>query len=150
MRDAWGLRRSHLVVGQPAWPLKSTMYSLLSIVDILVLLSFLVALRAVRDYRRRGGLPYPPGPRPLPIVGNLFHVPTEFTWLAYTRFAKDYGMNDVLLHALFTMKSVGDVLCFHVLGRVIVVLNSIEATKDLLEKNGDIYSDRAVVPFFEM
>jgi hypothetical protein len=80
------------------------MYSLLSIVDILVLLFFLIALRAVRDYRRRGGLPYPPGPRPLPIVGNLFHVPTEFTWLAYTRLAKDYGMNDGLFHALFTIK----------------------------------------------
>jgi len=47
-------------------------------------------------------------------------------------------------------KLVGDVLCFHVLGRVIVVLNSIKVTKDLLEKNGDVYSDRAVVPFFEM
>ena len=126
------------------------MYSLLSIIDILALLSFLLVIRAVRDHRRRGGLPYPPGPRPLPIVGNLFHVPTEFTWLGFTRFSKEYGMNDILFPALFTMKLVGDVLSFHVFGRVIVVLNSIKATKDLLEKNGDVYSDRAVVPFFEM
>jgi hypothetical protein len=75
------------------------MYSLLSIVDILVLLSFLLVLRAVRDYRRRGGLPYPPGPRPLPLIGNLFHVPTEFTWLAFTRFSEEYGMNVVFLPA---------------------------------------------------
>jgi hypothetical protein len=48
------------------------------------------------------------------------------------------------------MKLAGDVLSFHVFGRVIVVLNSIRVTKDLLEKNGDVYADRAVVPFFEM
>ncbi|KAI0253744.1 cytochrome P450 [Lactifluus subvellereus] len=103
-------------------------------VDVLVLLSFIVALFAIRDYRRRGGLPYPPGPRPLPIVGNLFDIPKEFSWLAYTRFSKKHG----------------DILSFHVFGQVIVVLNSIKATKDLLEKRGDIYSDRPVIPIYDM
>ncbi len=44
----------------------------------------------------------------------------------------------------------GDVLAFHVFGKVIVVLNSLKANKDLLEKRGDIYSDRPVVPIFQM
>jgi hypothetical protein len=69
------------------------MPSLLSIIDLLVLLSFLFALRAIRDYQRRGTLPYPPGPRPLPLIGNLFHIPKNFSWLAYTQFSKKYGMN---------------------------------------------------------
>ena len=48
------------------------------------------------------------------------------------------------------MKPVGDVMSFHVLGRVIVILGSTKATKDLLKKRGGIYSDRPVIPFFEM
>ena len=44
----------------------------------------------------------------------------------------------------------GDVLSFHVFGKVIVVLNSLKANKDLLEKRGDVYSDRPVIPIFEM
>jgi hypothetical protein len=44
----------------------------------------------------------------------------------------------------------GDVLSFHVFGKVIVVLNSLKANKDLLEKRSDFYSDRPVVPIFQM
>lgn len=44
----------------------------------------------------------------------------------------------------------GDVMSFHVLGRVVVILGSTEATKNLLGKRGNVYSDRPVIPFFEM
>jgi hypothetical protein len=108
------------------------------IVYFLFFLSSVFALQAFRasfrDYQRRGGLPYPPGPRPLPIIGNLLCIPTKSSWLGYTRLAKKYG----------------DVMSFHVLGRVVVILGSTKATKDLLEKRGGIYSDRPTIPFFEM
>ncbi len=45
---------------------------------------------------------------------------------------------------------VGDVFSLRVFGQVVVVLNSPKAIKDLLEKRGDIYSDRPVIPFFDM
>ncbi|KAI0253746.1 cytochrome P450 [Lactifluus subvellereus] len=106
----------------------------MSVLDFFAVTSFLAILWAVRDHRRRGGLPYPPGPRPLPIIGNLLDIPREFSWLAYTRFSEKYG----------------NILSFHVFGRVIIVLNIAKATRDLLEKRGDICSDRAVVTFFEM
>lgn len=65
------------------------------IVYSILILSFVLALQAFRasfhDYRRRGRLPYPPGPRRLPIIGNLLNIPTESSWLAYTRLAKKYG-----------------------------------------------------------
>ena len=51
---------------------------------------------------------------------------------------------------LVNMSSAGDVLSLHVFGQVIIVLNSFKATKDLLEKRGEVYSDRPVIPFFEM
>jgi hypothetical protein len=44
----------------------------------------------------------------------------------------------------------GDILSFRVFGQVIVVLNSAKATKDLLERRGNIYSDRPVIPIHEM
>jgi hypothetical protein len=62
-----------------------------SIIDIFAVLLFLVAIRAIRDYQRRKGLPYPPGPRPLPILGNVLDIPKQFPWLAYSKFSKKYG-----------------------------------------------------------
>ena len=56
----------------------------------------------------------------------------------------------LLVFVPFKMSSPGDVLSFHVFGQVIIVLNSVRATKDLLEKRGEIYSDRPVIPFYEM
>jgi hypothetical protein len=67
------------------------MAPLLPIVDFLLFLSLFAALKAFRDHRRRGGLPYPPGPRPVPLIGNLLDIPRESSWLAYTELAKKYG-----------------------------------------------------------
>jgi hypothetical protein len=58
---------------------------------ILVLVSSIAAFLAIRDYQKRQGLPYPPGPRPLPLIGNLFDVPKEFSWLRYARLSQKYG-----------------------------------------------------------
>jgi hypothetical protein len=65
---------------------------LTAVLDILVLVSSLAAFLAIRDRRRRRGLPYPPGPRPLPLVGNLLDIPKEFSWLSYTHLSKKHGM----------------------------------------------------------
>lgn len=55
-----------------------------------------------------------------------------------------------LFKGLLRTELAGDVISFNILGRVVIVLGSTKATKDLLEKSGDIYSDRPVIPFFEM
>ena len=33
----------------------------------------------------------PPGPPPLPIIGNAFRMPKELPWLKYAEWAKQYG-----------------------------------------------------------
>jgi len=41
-------------------------------------------------------------------------------------------------------------MSFHVFGKVIVILNSAKATKELFERRGEIYSDRPAIPIHEM
>ena len=41
-------------------------------------------------------------------------------------------------------------MSFSVLGQRLVIINSYKAAKDLLDKRGEIYSDRPVVPVFKM
>ena len=120
--------------------------------DILVLVTSLVAFLVIRDFQRRRGLPYPPSPRPLPLLGNLFDIPKKFSWLSYLRFSKKHGKIYFTVNGLvrLTEEMTGDILSFHVFGKVIVVINSYETNKDLLERRAEIYSDRPVFPIFEM
>lgn len=44
------------------------------------------------DWKARSqGLPLPPGPRPLPIVGNVFDLPEVRPWLGFRDMRKEYG-----------------------------------------------------------
>ena len=114
----------------------------------------LYLLVVFRDHRRRGGLPYPPGPPCLPIIGNLLDVPKDAPWSAYADMSKKYGRRN---HSHITCSSKlktrfqgSDIICLHVLSEAVVVLNSVSVIKDLLEKRGEIYSDRPSWPIAEM
>jgi hypothetical protein len=82
----------------------------------LPVLSFVLALQAARDYRRRRGLPYPPGPQPLPIIGNLLNIPAEFSWLLYTQLAKKYGTPSTLFKVCYAQRLQGTSCLFTFLG----------------------------------
>jgi hypothetical protein len=51
--------------------------------------SFLCIFYVHRKTRLLAALP--PGPPPLPIVGNVLHMPKEQPWLKYAEWAKQYG-----------------------------------------------------------
>lgn len=72
------------------------------------------------------GLPKPPGPKPLPLLGNLFNFPTQQLWLRVADWSKLYGK----------------IIYAHVFGQGLVFLNTAEACADLLDKRGSIYSDK--------
>ncbi|KAJ7065498.1 cytochrome P450 [Mycena amicta] len=100
--------------------------------SILLIGSFLAVCTVVRGLvRRRSALPLPPGPKKLSIVGNLFDMPAERQWEAYHRWSQEYN---------------SDIIHLDVVGRSIIVLDSVEAIHELFERRSSIYSDRARLP----
>ncbi|KAI9431004.1 hypothetical protein BJY52DRAFT_1133432, partial [Lactarius psammicola] len=106
--------------------------------------TYFYLLFVIRDHLRRRGIPYPPGPKRWPIIGNLLNSPKQTPWITYTEMSKKHGSGNILSHLP------GDILYFQVFGQAVVVLSSLSAIKDLLEKRGDIYSDRPVWPVQQM
>ena len=50
-------------------------------------LTFFVVMRAGK---RR--LSYPPGPKRLPVVGNLFNMPSQEEWVTYRKWSEQLGV----------------------------------------------------------
>jgi hypothetical protein len=76
---------------------------LINAIDCLVISLFLYLLFAFRDRRRRGGLSYPPGPPPWPIIGNLLDVPKDAPWNAYVDMSRKYGTYNIIDDTLFAL-----------------------------------------------
>ena len=62
-----------------------------TLIDCLAVSLFLHLFVTFRDHWRRRGLPYPPGPPPFPVIGNLLDVPKRSAWVAYQTMSEKYG-----------------------------------------------------------
>ncbi|KAI9443587.1 cytochrome P450 [Lactarius indigo] len=67
----------------------------------------------------------PPGPKGLPIIGDVLHI-TDQDWLASPKRRDEYG----------------EMMYVSALGQGVLVINSQRVAIDLLEKRSNIYSDR--------
>ncbi|KAJ7477304.1 cytochrome P450 [Mycena galericulata] len=76
-------------------------------------------------------VPLPPGPRGVPLLGNIFHVPSGEYWLKYAHLGETWG----------------NIFSLTILGRTAIVVNSLQVAEDLLETHGSNFSDR---PIFQM
>ncbi|EJD04755.1 cytochrome P450 [Fomitiporia mediterranea MF3/22] len=68
----------------------------------------------------------PPSPPSDPIIGNARVMPLEYAYKTFGAWLKDYG----------------DLIYVAVLGRPMIIVNSAQAARDLMEKKGAIYSSR--------
>ncbi|KAK0455205.1 cytochrome P450 [Desarmillaria tabescens] len=87
----------------------------------------------IKKLSKTSKYPLPPGPPGEPILGHLRVVPVGNPELQYREWSRQYG----------------DVLYFHILGQPIIVLNSVKAAIDLLDKRGSNYCDRPAFHLFE-
>ncbi|KAJ7512087.1 cytochrome P450 [Mycena galericulata] len=95
-----------------------------------------IVLKTIWSWSRSAtrGLPYPPGPKPKPIIGNMLDIPQSFPWLTYSDWAKQYG----------------DIMHITILGAHIIVINSADIATEILEKRSGNYSSRPDIPVMHM
>nr|BAK09449.1 cytochrome P450 [Postia placenta] len=75
--------------------------------------------------RPKSKAPYPPGPRGLPLIGNLLQLDSE-CWHIFTEWKKTYG----------------PIVYLNIGGQPVVVLNTHKVAGDLLDRRATNYSDR--------
>lgn len=80
----------------------------------------------VWSQRTHNKLPFPPGPKPVPLLGNIFDLTAKELWVRVTNWSRLYG----------------DIMYIHVFGQPLVFCNTAEVAADLLDKQGAIYSDK--------
>ncbi|KAK7034602.1 hypothetical protein VNI00_012233 [Paramarasmius palmivorus] len=91
----------------------------------ILLFAALAAGTYISRRRKSKYYPLPPGPRRLPIIGNLLSMPKEYEWEVYARWAREYK---------------SDIIHLNVAGTNLVILDQVEVTKELLDKRSRVYS----------
>ncbi|PPQ99635.1 hypothetical protein CVT24_005213 [Panaeolus cyanescens] len=79
--------------------------------------------------------PLPPGPKPLPIVGNALDIPIDKPSKKYAQWAKEYNSDIVHLGAF---------------GNHFIILHNLEDVEELYERRAATYSDRPPIHTLEL
>ncbi|KAM3067372.1 hypothetical protein ACMFMG_005272 [Clarireedia jacksonii] len=103
-------------------PLSMAIARVTLILTIFSILAFSIISYRYYAFRRR----LPPGPKGLPLIGNLMELPKSHPWLTQTELHKKYGPIFSQQYGLST----------------VIFLGTYEAARDLLEKRSNIYSSR--------
>ncbi|EKM52310.1 uncharacterized protein PHACADRAFT_260627 [Phanerochaete carnosa HHB-10118-sp] len=88
--------------------------------------SFIVIFGLLLRWTRRSNRALPPGPKPVPVLGNILQLSTVQEWLQLTEWSKLYG----------------DIFTVWVFNKPIIMLNSEKVLFDLLEARSSLYSTR--------
>ncbi|KAK2465511.1 hypothetical protein APHAL10511_002403 [Amanita phalloides] len=99
---------------------------MLSSFSLLFLSALLLALFFAFRFHSSSLLKFPPGPRPLPLIGNVLDVPVERPEERFMEWGFHYG----------------DMVYIRLFQQPVIILNSLRVARDILEQRGAIYSDR--------
>lgn len=95
-------------------------------------LAIAVAFLLTASFRKRPppNSTLPPGPKGLPLLGNLLSIPPKHSWLQFFAWSKQYG-------PLYRL---------NIAGRENFIVSSEKIANDLLRERGSIYSSREQLP----
>lgn len=93
---------------------------------VLGLLGLFLFTHVVKSVSKFKSTNLPPGPKPLPLIGNLLQVPKTSQWQTFYSWSKKYG----------------PVMSLDMMGQSLIVLSTNRAAMDLLSQKGSQYSDR--------
>ncbi|KAI1393000.1 cytochrome P450 [Hypoxylon trugodes] len=102
---------------------------------LLVLLFATLLYNVYETVYRRYPCPLPPSPPAEPVIGHFRSLPMENAHFKHMEYAKQYNT---------------DVVYFNVLGNHMIVLNTQQATNELLDKRGANYQDRPRFVLFDI
>jgi hypothetical protein len=112
-----------------------------------VVVAFWIQRKIQYRWRNLAGLPLPPGPYRLPLIGNVFNFPKAESWLAAAWWRKEYGVCQCRPNPTENYNNhTGDLVYLQVLGHNVIFANSYDTAMDLLDKRALIYSNRPPVP----
>ena len=89
-------------------------------------MGLLIAVYILRQRKQIPSLPLPPGPKPLPLIGNVHQAPKSHAWRTYREWSKEYGP---IVHV-------------NMMGQSVIIVSTSEVAHELLAKRGAIFSDR--------
>ncbi|KAF8532179.1 cytochrome P450 [Gautieria morchelliformis] len=95
------------------------------------LTAILILSLAIAAYARSSGRKLPPGPRGLPLLGNVLQVPTEHLATYFRALYKQYG----------------GLISLNLLGTTVIVIGDGNLAKELMDKRSGKYSGRPVEPY---
>ncbi|KAJ8519138.1 hypothetical protein ONZ45_g3868 [Pleurotus djamor] len=88
----------------------------------------------LRHLKAASRIPLPPGPPGEFLLGHLRRIPESRPEFLYTEWSKTYG----------------DIVYFTMIGRPMIILNSVKVAIDLLEQRSALYSDRPNLTVYEL
>jgi hypothetical protein len=124
-----------------------------AVVTALAISLWIIPIYIFASRRANYGSPYPPGPKGYWYIGlPPSKIPMKKSWLTYHgEWRKKYGGHFSTQNVLYSLSRItGDLIHFTRFGKHYLIINSLNAANDLLEKQARLTSDRPLTPLDEM
>ncbi|KAH7923690.1 cytochrome P450 [Leucogyrophana mollusca] len=108
--------------------------SFIAILGVVSSVAVLLAWKLLHRATNPSGLPLPPGPPGIPLLGNVLDINTAEPWLTYTEWREKYG----------------EIVYSQLLGQPYIVINSTRVARALLDQRSAKYSGRPALAIYKL